>query len=188
MPARRFNQVSYFDWLLMMCENSYEPGGAGTHKLLLRKLYDLEFYATLDRDNDRISHGLDLRNKYDNYRMYPWEDKERYKPCSVLEVMISMCDYLETHIMSNELYGNRFGKWFWTMVENAGLSFLDDKSYTFDADDYITMVINRICDRRYEANGDGSFFPLREPRKDMRDVDLWYQMQWYITENFNGDW
>jgi hypothetical protein len=102
--------------------------------------------------------------------------------------MIAMCDDLETNVMSNDIYGNRFGKWFWMMIENCGLSFLNDAAYTHDADNYISAVIRRICDRQYEANGDGSFFPLRQPRADMRHVDLWYQLQWYITENFNGDW
>lgn len=189
MPARRFNPIGYFDWLLTWVEGPYEPGGAGTHRLLLKKLYELEFYATLERDNDRIQVGLELRNRYDaECRIIPWDDEERYSTCSVLEVMIAMCDDLETNVMSNDIYGNRFGKWFWMMIENCGLSFLNDAAYTHDADNYISAVIRRICDRQYEANGDGSFFPLRQPRADMRHVDLWYQLQWYITENFNGDW
>lgn len=190
MPARRLNNpLSYFDWLLMWVENSYEPGGAGTHKLLLRKLYELEFYATLERDEDRIRNGLDLRNQYsDECCVIPWDDEERYSTCSVLEVMIAMCDDFEANVMSNDIYGNRFGKWFWAMIENCGLGFLNDAAFTHDAGNYIAAVMRRICDRRYEANGDGGFFPLRHPRGDMRKVDLWYQLQWYVTENFNGDW
>lgn len=190
MPARRIsNPVGYFEWLLMWVENSYEPGGAGTHKLLLRKLYEMEFYATLDRDNDRIRNGLDLRNRYsDECCIIPWDDAERYSTCSVLEVMIAMCDDFEANVITNDIYGNRFGKWFWTMLENCGLTCITDAAYNNDSDNYIAAVMRRICDRRYEANGDGGFFPLRHPRADMRNVDLWYQLQWYVTENFNGDW
>lgn len=189
MPARRLDSISYFEWMLSMIENSYEPGGAGTHRLLLRRLYEMEFYATLDRDNDRIRDGLDLRNIYDEEcRIIPWDDDERYSTSNVLEVMVAMCYHFEKNVMSNELYGNRFGKWFWTMIENAGLSYLNDANYTHDTDNYIAAVIRRICDRQYEYNGDGSFFPLRNPRGDMRKTDLWYQLQWYVTENFNGQW
>ena len=199
MPARVIHQpLTYFNWLLEKVENEYEPGGAGSHRLLLRKLYEIEFYATLERDNDRLYDGLDMRNGYDNYiqegfgyfvgKDYILTEAQRNAPCSVLEMMVGMCEYFENHVMSNDIYGNRFGKWFWMMLENAGLTFLNDASYTHEADDYIASVIRRICDRRYEANGDGSFFPLRNPKRDMRTVDLWYQLQWYVTENFNGDW
>lgn len=189
MGARRiWNPPTYFEWLRNQVENEYEPYGAGTHRLLLRRLYELEFYATLDRDNDRIIDGMELRNLYDEERMYPDDREDRYAPCSMLEMIFAMCKYLEEHVMSNDLYGNRFGKWFWTMIENAGLAFLTDRSYSSDADNYVTAVVAKINDRKYDANGDGSFFPLRNPRADMRNVDLWYQCQWYITENFNGDW
>lgn len=189
MPARKLDPISYFDWMMEKVENSYEPGGAGTHRLLLRRLHELEFYTVLPRDEDRIQDGLDMREDYSNdCRIIPWDDAERYSPCSMLEIMVSMCWRFETNVMSNDLYGNRFGKWFWMMIENCGLSFLNDRSYTYDADNYVAAVMRRICDRSYEANGDGSFFPLREPRGDMRKTDLWYQLQWYVTENFHGDW
>lgn len=188
MGARRFNQATYFEWLCGFVENKYEPVAAGSHRLLLKRLYELEFYAVLERDSDRVYEGLDMRNRYDDTRMYPDDRPDRFAPCNMLEAMIAMCDAVEETTMANAQYGDRTAKWFWLMIENAGLDTLDDISYTHDTDDYITSVIARINERRYQANGDGSFFPLRNPRADMREVDLWYQFQWYITENFNGDW
>jgi len=36
-------------------------------------------------------------------------------------------------------------------------------------------------DREYSYNGEGGLFAVQHPRRDMRTVELWWQMCWYIN-------
>ena len=38
--------------------------------------------------------------------------------------------------------------------------------------------------REYSDNGHGGLFPLKNPKKDQRKVEIWYQMTEYINENY----
>ena len=44
-------------------------------------------------------------------------------------------------------------------------------------------VASVIINREYDADGDLGFFPLSDPPRDQRDVELLSQMNSYITEN-----
>jgi len=39
--------------------------------------------------------------------------------------------------------------------------------------------------RRYSKTGKGGLFPLKHPKKDQTEVEIWYQMQQYVMENFD---
>ena len=83
------------------------------------------------------------------------------------------------HIMDNPDIGNRTGQWFWNMIVNLGLGSMDDEK--FDRG-YVEFVLNRLLDRQYERNGKGGLFTVSNCRRDMRSVDIWYQMCWYLDE------
>ena len=45
---------------------------------------------------------------------------------------------------------------------------------------------NRTCsvlERKYSRNGDGGLFTVNHSRYDLRSVEIWYQMCWYLDEN-----
>ena len=48
----------------------------------------------------------------------------------------------------------------------------------------IDDILDRWIERKFSRNGKGSPFPLKKPKKDQRKVELWYQMQGYICENY----
>lgn len=75
--------------------------------------------------------------------------------------------------------GDRTGKWFWGMVENLGLIFMTDSR--FDRR-YTEERIDIFLDREYESNGDGGLFTAEHCREDMRTVEIWYQMCWYLDD------
>jgi hypothetical protein len=46
---------------------------------------------------------------------------------------------------------------------------------------YVTEVIDRFINRKYEPNGKGGLFTIRNVKEDLRDVEIWYQMCWYLN-------
>ena len=125
--------------------------------------------------------GIDLRyrfgyeNSYENTMISSYLDNS---PCSVLEMLIALAIRCEEHIMDDR-YRNRTGQWFWGMIENLGLRKMTDARFD---EDYADEIIQRFLDRRYKRNGEGGLFTVEHCRRDLRTVEIWYQMCWYLDE------
>ena len=63
----------------------------------------------------------------------------------------------------------RGGDFYAIWVEDRGL-------WSTDEDD----VIKRFLDRDYEPNGKGGLFTIKNCRQDLRKVEIWYQLCWYL--------
>lgn len=187
---QRSNTVSmlsgeYFNWLCsQVCEDEPYCFGGNRYYSLLRKLHGLEFYATVDRDENRIHDGEYLRylfcldKGFEDDSETISEFKECFTSVSVLEVLVAFCRRIEAEILYDpEVY--RPGMYlFWTMMHNADL---DDPDGIFDSYKFAAIMYD-ILDRHYERNGNGGFFPLKNPKKDQRKVELWYQFHAYDQE------
>ena len=68
---------------------------------------------------------------------------------------------------------------FWIMLDNLGLSEMDDMHFDINI---VEQAVDRFLDRDYMADGDGGLFILEFPRRDLRGVEIWYQMCWYLDE------
>jgi hypothetical protein len=66
------------------------------------------------------------------------------------------------------------------MLENLDLCQYNDRVNL--PEDKIEETLDRVIWRTYNFNGRGGIFPLRRPRQDQRDVELWYQLNAYIIE------
>lgn len=163
----------YFSWLcsLVKCKEK--------DKRLLEYLYFRSFYSTLPMDTNREDDGVNLRYKFGKIKHID----ERLiateldtKPCSILELMIALAFRLEDSIMSDPDIGDRTGEWFWEMIRSLGLD-LDH----FDIHE-INDILYKFLERKYEPNGKGGLFTLKNPREDLRNVEIWYQANWYLTE------
>ena len=80
-------------------------------------------------------------------------------------------------IMEDPDYGDRTGKWFWGMIESLGLKSMDDTSFNRD---YVDDVIDIFLSRGYGRDGRGGLFTIKHPKRDLRTVEIWYQMNWYL--------
>lgn len=164
---------AYFEWMYnKVCGDRY-PRDISYRRLLMT-LHDTEFIFTIPRDANRAEDGRNLRYRF----AYDTGYDELYLdgPCSLLEMMIALSIRCE-EIMDDPTIGNRMPQWFWGMVVNLGLGSMDDAR--FDAD-YIYDVIERFLDRDYEPDGRGGLFTIKRCEEDLRDVELWYQMCWYL--------
>lgn len=145
-------------------------------------LHSVEFVYTIPLDGNRAEDGIQLRYRFGEDRGYPDPMIAAYlddQPCSVLEMMIALALRYEENIMYDTDMGNRTGQWFWGMIENLGLS--DMNNGYFD-EDYVEMVVYRLLNHKYKRNGEGGLFTVSKQNVDMRNVEIWYQAAFYFNE------
>lgn len=166
----------YFNWLCeIVCGDRSRP-----YMKLLNRLHDTDFTYTISLDGNRADDGENLRYQFGDEYDYNDAMIASYldnRPCSVLEMMIALAMRCETNIMHDPDIGNRTGQWFWDMISNLGLGSMDD--YNFDSQ-HVDAYIQRFLDREYAYNGKGGLFTIRNCKRDLRSVEIWYQMCWYL--------
>ena len=168
----------YFDWMCQLVSDKQYIGDRSYRKLL-SKLHNIPFTYTIDMDGNRAADGIDLRYRFGyerNYEDYIIASFLDDKPCSVLEMIVALALRCET-IMEDPDYGDRTGEWFWGMIESLGLESMDDTSFNRD---YVDDVINIFLSRDYGRDGRGGLFTIKHPKRDLRTVEIWYQMNWYL--------
>ena len=139
--------------------------------------YDFTWPRSIPGDANRAEDGLQLRRDLGFY------DILTDKPCSILEMLIALAMRLERDAMHNHEEGDRTSQWFWEMIVNMGLGSQNDVNYDSA---YVNSCIERFIRREYDADGgNGGIFVLNSPRRDLRDVEIWYQAMWYLTEISN---
>lgn len=143
---------------------------------LFMHLYSCDFIwpRKILGDSNRAADGIQLRKDLGFY------DILQDKPCSILEMLIALSLRMENDIMHNPELGDRTGQWFWTMIANIGLGSQNDLNYD---PAYVDSCIDIFVRRQYDADGsNGGLFILQNPRRDLREVEIWYQAMWYLSE------
>ena len=172
----------YFEWMFrLVCGKRYAK--KVSYRKLLRYLHDVEFEYSIPKDENRAEDGIDLRYRF--VCLQDCEDMLIYLdgPCSVLEMMIALAIRCEENIMDDEHVGDRTGQWFWGMIVSLGLGSMTDNRFDIE---YTEEVIGRFLDRDYEPDGRGGLFTIKDCNRDLRDVEIWYQLCWYL-DRFLGD-
>lgn len=158
------NELDYFEKLYDLVNGT---DGVPYRKLLYH-LHNIEFTYSIPKDANRAEDGKDLRFRFG----YPYVG-----PCSVFEMMTALALRCEETIMDDPRYGNRTKHWFWIMMRNLRLgSMTDDR---FD-EEYVNERIDILLKREYESNGSGGLFTIKNCEFDVRDVEIWTQLLWYL--------
>lgn len=169
----------YFEWICQLICDEY-PFKRASYARLLQFLYDAAFTYTLPMDENRAEDGIDLRYRFGYENFYKRDEVLKYldnRPCSILEMMAALAIRCEEHIMDDPDIGNRTGKWFWEMLVSLGLEDMDD--LRFD-ESRTRNIISRFLRRKYRQDGKGGLFTVGNCSYDMRAVEIWYQMCWYL--------
>jgi hypothetical protein len=178
---RDYVNNEYFEWLSdLVCGERYS--GQVSYRKLLIFLHDTSFRYSIPMDANRAADGVDLRRRFALSRR-DLPDAERYldAPCSVLEMMVALSIRCEEDIMDDPEIGDRTGQWFWGMVVNLGLgSMVDARFQRYHAYE----AIERFLNREYESNGKGGLFTIYNCADDLRDVEIWNQLNWYIDSKY----
>ena len=171
----------YFHWLCERVCDRRHP--LRDYKELLYILDHMEFTYTIDMDRNRDFDGRKLRYQFaDDCHITTETIHEVFgdAPSSVLEMMIGLSLRCEITIMYDQDIGDRTGVWFWHMIENLGLL---NQRYPHCDSEFVRNVIRRFLNREYNPDGTGGgIVRLRHPREDLRNVEIWYQFMWYLTE------
>lgn len=172
----------YFNWLCeIVCKNRVSD--QITYTKLLTYLHNTAFRYSIQRDENRAEDGIELRYKFayeKNLEHYPTIkeiESALSGPCSVLEMMVALALRCEHTIMDDAKVGDRTRQWFWGMCRNIGLGGMRDGLFDkMEAEE----IINRFLDRQYEPNGKGGLFTIRGCDTDLRRVEIWHQLCWYL--------
>lgn len=166
----------YFEWLCDIVVGTRFPREVSYRKLLMR-LHSTTFIFQIPRDENRAEDGIELRYRFGMASGYTEEYECIEGPCSVLEMMVGLVMRCEATIMDDPDYGDRTGEWFWKMIRTLGLNSMTDTN--FDRG-YVDEVLNRFLNREYEPDGKGGLFYIKDCDRDLRNVEIWYQLCWYL--------
>lgn len=170
----------YFEWLFdLVCGERYAK--QISFRKLLQHLHCLAFHYIIPFDQNRAEDGIGLRYRYALFNGY--EDSPEVVldaldgPCTVLEMLIALAIRCEEDIMDDPRFGNRTNQWFWGMIRNLGLGSMKDNNFD---EQFVNDVVTRFLNREYEPDGRGGLFTIKDCDCDLRDVEIWRQVCWYI--------
>ena len=168
--------MSYLDWLAFIAIPDGER--RESYQNLILALYNEEFYWSVEHDENRADEGEYLRLIFENET---GEYCDNYSPCSVLEMLVALAIRWENELMYDPDEGDRTSVWFWEMIENLGLDSLDN--YRFDIDEF-SIIMDRFMGRTYDSDGYGGLFYIEDFDYDMRKIELWYQLNYYVKSHY----
>ena len=132
-------------------------------------------------DSNRVSDGTELRFRFEQTTgevadpvMVAFFGRDT---CSVMELMTALALRCEEYIMSDGEIGDRTGTWFWEMICSLGLQDMNNQNFN---ESYVTTVISKWMSRDFRPSGEGSLFTIPNVNCDLRDIDIWCQLNWYL--------
>lgn len=165
----------YFNWLCgIVCKS-----GDSKFSLLLNYLHDVDFKYLNPMDQNRAEDGIELRWRFASAH---YSNPNTVlacldRPCTVLEMIVALAIKCEETIMDDPRYGDRTGQWFWNMIVNLGLGSMTNSRFNRREAD---RIIDRFMNLEYEPDGRGGLFYIRNCEYDLRDVEIFYQLCWYL--------
>ena len=165
----------YFEWLYEIVSHGRYDKDVSYRKLL-SYLHLREFVYYIPRDKNRAMDGVELRHSFIGHDDHITEMSP--ESCSVLEMLVALAIRCENSIMNDPSKGDRTQQWFWLMINNLGLGGMMDDLYD---EKNASMIIDRFIKREYSPNGKGGLFYIKNCDRDLRDVEIWFQLCWYLN-------
>lgn len=165
--------MEYMDWLLLRV--GFKKKG---YYLLMKELHNTEFVWVIGRDKNRAGDGINLRNEFFEGMFDRSVSDMMGRPCSVLEMLVALA------IRIDDEYTGAPGdpnpeEVFWEMICNLALHGCTDKYINYNA---VHQVLDTWMHRDFYPNGNCSIFPLKMTDRDQRELEIWSQMQEYLSE------
>jgi hypothetical protein len=178
MPEEGLDE-RYLSWLYSQVANVKTRVRARTHWKLFRQLHRTIFVATVSHDENRIEDARDLRYEFlTEHEDVQGDPDWTRSPCTMLELLIVLSRQLAFEM------DDPVAPWFWHLIEVLELEQFNDREYNEHSELFIAEALDRVIWRTYAPNGQGGLFPLRNPPRDQRQVELWYQLNAYLLEQF----
>lgn len=167
----------YFNWLCAKVINVEVPTPSLTYWKLFQTLHNTEFVWLLSGDDNRAEDGLELREEFLMESNLPDDQEWRNLGCSLLEMLIAFARRATFNAGESAQF------WFWKFLENLDLAEANDASDY--PNDEIERILQRFIWRTYDGTGHGGLFPMNDPPKNQREVEIWYQFCEYLVDQ---DW
>lgn len=162
----------YFDWLYFTVVS---PDERYSYRKLLSALHTIEFKHFIEYDENRAFDGVNLRWYYvedgGDDHILSWKES-----CTVLEMLVALAMHMD-NIVGDDYGKIDIFKWFWLMIENLDLAWMTDDK--FDKR-YVIDRVNMFMTRTYEPDGDGNIIYIPDCEEDLRQIEIWQQMCWYL--------
>lgn len=167
----------YFEWLYNLVAPGEDRDPSRSYLNLCGEMHRTPFEWFVSRDENRAEHGKELRDIFLDESGLDADNNWLSMDCSIFEMLVSLAEAaaFQTEETPHE--------WFWIMVKNIGLHNYTDEVYSDSVHSSVVATLRRVVYREYQENGRGGLFPLRKPRGDQREVELWYQLSAYLIEN-----
>lgn len=160
----------YFEWLCSLCKRK---GERVSFEKLLKHMYDKKFTYVIQQDSNRAEDGRFLRKRFCEKFKIDYELYLRLGECNVLEMMVAVLQ------RANDISDIGVADFFYICLNNMGLSTMHGSSYNKEKVDYI---LDKFLARDYMPDGVGSMFYIPGETRDMRCMEIWYQMNQYIIK------
>ena len=133
----------------------------------------------IPNDINRAVDGLELRERFELESSLKLPDLGE---CRMLEFLIALAIRLNESVYDYN-NPNLTPYWFWVLIENLELDEYDDY-YPFNKiHSHIEQIFIRLNRRLYTTSGYGGLFPLEAPKENQQEIEVWYQMMAYLSEN-----
>lgn len=171
----------YFHWLTHLVDIDRFSEYISYNRLLSH-LHSTSYRFTIRNDINRADEGVSLRYRF-AITAHPEVSPNVITdilagPCSVLEMLVALAVHCEENIMDDTRYGSRTGQWFWGMINNLGIGAMSDRNFDINTVNY---VLERFSNNEYEPDGRGGLFTIPDCDRDLRKVEIWYQLNWYLN-------
>lgn len=173
----------YVQWMFGVVDCPEYGAPASNYTKLLYMLLSIPYVPTLVMDENRLIDGQNLIREFyysaTGSTTGPWWPEY----CSILEMMIALAIRAED-IMEDPDIGNRTSIWFWRMIDSLGL--IQQNNLSFNPE-IVSNVIERFLRQEYLPNGSGGLFTLPGCPVDLRVVEIWEQMIWYLDRVIDNE-
>jgi hypothetical protein len=163
----------YLRWLYSRVRSVRPRKGSGTYWQLFEQLLSTEFVWIVPNDDNRAEDGKDIRRQWAASLNEEIDSDWLSMGCSFLELLMGLTERLSFE------GGNDGASWFWTLIDNLGLTECNDGGFQ---EGYVEEVTTRVIFRTYDPSGEGGLFPLQNSTTDQREVEIWYQLSEYLLE------
>ena len=179
--ARWKPENDYLTWLV----NRMNIVEGRDYNLLLRELYNYEFYAIVKYDEDRGMDGVVLRDIWAEETGY--RGSVNFRPPTILETIIGISLRIEDKIFG----GPWADEWdykmiFWDLIKNLGLLEYDGELSSRDYE-FIGTVLEGFLSKTSHCDTFGNIFIFSVTPRNVRKMNLWAQMDAYIVEKWPGN-
>lgn len=175
-------RFAYFDWLYHQSFEVNDMRSPRSYYTLCARMHNVIFKPLVPNDDNRAADGINLREAFARSLRTPSHKAVRDNllsmgDASIFEMMTALAKRAD-YIVS---YGPE--DWFMRFLINLDVNRWNDPRWRPMMERKLAAILEVLNERRYAPNGKGGLFPLDNPRRDQREVEIWYQMQAFIEEN-----